>query len=214
MLQALRSRRRGGEGSMDRLESCDDARRKNRLKSAMTCMRIFLVLLFLLGHPSAQERAGRDDCGRPDDAEGVWEDLDSPKPAVREAARKRIEAQPFETWKSRAIGETRPWASIEALLALCHACAPSEGPALRPHLCESITTLRIEQMSAEQMLAAIRLTRLVCARFGKPTEDERQQMTDLWSRFVPPQTAEKQTPDQRKIASELKELLSSLAKAH
>ena len=176
-------------------------------------MRVLFVLLFLLGHPSARERARGEDRGRPDDTESAWADLDSPKPAVRDAARKRIEAQPLHTWKPRAIGETRPWASIEALLALCHACPLSEGPALRPHLCESITTLRIEQMSAEQTLAAIRLTRLVCSRFGEPTEDERRQMIDLWSRFVPPESAERQTPDQRKIAAELKELLSLLAAA-
>jgi len=173
-------------------------------------MRVLLVLFILLGHPSAQERARGEDRGRPDHAESAWADLDSPNPAVRDAARKKIEAQPFRVWKSRAIGETRPWASIEALLALCHACPPPEGAALRPHLCESITTLRIEQMSAEQTLAAIRLTRLVCTRFGEPTEDERQQMIDLWSRFVPQQAAEKQAPEQQKVTRELEGLLSLL----
>jgi hypothetical protein len=188
----------------------DDARRQNRLKSVMTCVRVLLVLLILLGHPSAQERARGEERGRSDDADGAWADLDSANPAVRDAARKKIEAQPFRVWKLRAIGETRPWASIEALLALCHACPVAEGPALRPHLCESITTLRIEQMSAEQTLAAIRLTRLVCTRFGEPTEDERQQMIDLWSRFVPPQAPGKQGQDEREITRELKELLSLL----
>jgi hypothetical protein len=180
----------------------------------MACARLLLVLLILLGHPLAPERAQGEDRGRADDADGAWADLDSPKPALRDAARKKIEARPFHAWKSRAMGETRPWASIEALLALCHACPFSEGPALRPHLCESITTLRIEQMSDEQTLAAVRLTRLVCTRFGEPTEDERQQMIDLWSRFVPPQSAERQTPNQRQITRELKELLSLLAAAH
>jgi hypothetical protein len=176
-------------------------------------MRLLLVMLLLLGHPSAQERAQDEDRGRSDNTESAWANLDSPKTEVRAAARKKIEAQPFGTWKSRAIGETRPWASIEALLALCHACQLSKGAALRPHLCEGITTLRIEEMSAEQMLAAVRLTRLVCTRFGKPTEDERQQMIDLWSRFVPPQTAEGEK-GRREIAGELKELLSLLAGAH
>ena len=180
----------------------------------MTCMRVLLVLFILLGHPSAQERARGEDRGRPDHAESAWADLDSPNPAVRDAARKKIEAQPFRVWKSRAIGETRPWASIEALLALCHACPPPEGAALRPHLCESITTLQIEQMSLDQTLSAIRLTRLVCTRFGEPTEDERQQMLDLWSRFAPPGSAETQTPFQRKLAGELKELLSLLGRGH
>ena len=180
----------------------------------MACARVLLVLLFLLGHPLAQERAQGEDRVRADDLESAWADLDSPKASVRDAARKKIEAEPFTSWKARAIGETRPWASIEALLALCHACPLSEGPALRPHLCESITTLRIEQMSNEQTLAAVRLTRLVCTRFGEPAEDERQQMIDLWSRFAPPQSPEKQTPNQRQITRELKELLSLLDSAH
>jgi len=180
----------------------------------MTWLRVFLILLVLRDHPSAQESARSEARGRPEDMDSAWADLDSPNPAAREAARKKIEAQPFQAWKSRAIGETRPWASLEALLALCHACPLSEGPALRPHLCESITTLQIEQMSLDQTLSAIRLTRLVCTRFGEPTEDERQQMLDLWSRFAPPGSAETQTPFQRKLAGELKELLSLLGRGH
>jgi hypothetical protein len=170
----------------------------------VTRLHVFLALLFLLSRASAQQG----------DVDAAWTNLDSSDASVRDAARKKIETEPLSSWRARAIGETRPWASIEALLALCHACPLSEGPALRPHLCESITTLRIEEMSAEQTLDAIRLTRLVCTRFGEPTEDERRQMIDLWSRFVPSPTAEKQTPDQRKIARELKELLSLLAAAH
>jgi hypothetical protein len=171
------------------------------------------ILLISLSFPVLRERAHGEDSGRSNDLENAWVNLDSLKPAARDAARREIEAQPFSTWKTRAIGETRPWASIEALLALCHACPLSEGAALRPNLCESITTLRIEQMTAEQTLAAIRLTRLVCTRFGKPTEDERQQMIDLWSRFIPSQPENKQTPDQRQITRELRELLSLLGGA-
>jgi hypothetical protein len=205
-----------------RAESRDDGR-QNRLQSAticllvvewvMTCLRVLIVLLMLLtlvGHPVAQEKVRAENRGRAADPENAWADLDSSEASVRDAARKIIEAQPFHTWKSRAIGETRPWASIEALLALCHACPLSEGAVLRPHLCEGITTLRIEQMTGEQLLAALRLTRLVCTRFGQPTEDERQQMIDLWSRFLPPPPENKQTPEQRGITRELRELLSLL----
>jgi hypothetical protein len=168
------------------------------------------ILLISLTLPAPREHAHAEDRGSSANLEAAWANLDSPKPAARDAARKEIEAQPLSTWKSRALGETRPWASIEALLALCHACPMSEGAALRPHLCEGITTLRIEQMTAGQTLAAIRLTRLVCTRFGEPTEDERQQMLDLWPRFLPSPPENKQTPDQRQITRELRELLSLL----
>ena len=115
----------------------------------------------------------------------AWPHLDSPESAIREAARLAIEAQPFETWKQRALDEKRTWASLEVLAALCHACPRTQAAELAPHLCEQITTLRIEDMDEAQFIAAIHLTRLVLTRLGPPTEDERQQMLDLWSRFAP-----------------------------
>lgn len=115
----------------------------------------------------------------------AWPHLDSPDAAIRVAARLVIEAQPFDTWKERALAEKNTSAALEAMLALVHACPPNQAAALAPHLCEGITTLRIEQMSAEQLLATIRLTGLVLTRLGPPTEDERHQMIDLWTRFFP-----------------------------
>ena len=92
----------------------------------MPCLRIFLALLFFPGCSPAQENARVED-RRPQDAtESAWVDLDSPTSSARDAARKKIEAQPLRVWKSRALAETRPWASIEALLALCQACPLSE----------------------------------------------------------------------------------------
>ena len=115
----------------------------------------------------------------------AWPYLDSPDSSIREAARKAVEAQPFETWKQRALDEKRTWASLEVLAALCHVCPRAQAADLAPHLCEQITTLQIEHMDEEQFLAALRLTRLVLTQLGPPTEDERQQMLDLWSRFSP-----------------------------
>ena len=194
----------------------DNAARGKRLDLLLMRIRLLPmipILLISLALPEPRERAHAEDRGSSANLEAAWANLDSPTRETRAAARRAIEAQPFSTWKSRALGETRPWASIEALLALCHACPMPEGADLRPHLCEGITTLRIEQMTAEQTLAAIRLTRLVCTRFGQPTDDERQQMIDLWSRFLPPPPENNQTPDQRQIARELRELLSLLGSA-
>ena len=182
---------------------------------------IVLALSILAGFTFAQG-GGSAAAKTPREIESAWRDLDSADATVRDAARRKIEAQPFETWKSRAIEETRPWASIEALRALCEACPRAEGPALRPHLCESITTLRIEQMSADQMMAAIRLTRLVCTRFGAPTEDERGQMLDLWTHLHAPAAPAKSSATgkdtdtasemAKRAAPELKELVSLLSK--
>ena len=131
----------------------------------------------------------------PKAVETAWPHLDSPDRFIRWAARTAIEFQPFESWKQRALGEKRTWASLEAMLALVRSCPKDQAKALSPHLCEGITTLPIEQMSEDQLLAAIRLTGLVFTRLGAPTEDERRQMTDLWTRFFPQQkTDAKDTP--------------------
>lgn len=115
----------------------------------------------------------------------AWPYLDSPDAALRLAARRAIERQPFAEWKARALEERNTWASIEALTALAEACPPEHAAELSPHLCEPITTLLFEHMDAAQQLATIRLTRLVFLRLGPVSEDERRQMLDLWSHLQP-----------------------------
>ena len=116
--------------------------------------------------------------------ETAWPHLDSPDRFIRWAARTAIEFQPVATWQQRALGEKRPWAALEAMLALTRCAKPD----VKAHLCEGITTLTLEQMSEEQQLAAIRLTGLVFTRLGAPTEDERRKLSDLWMRFFPAKT--------------------------
>jgi hypothetical protein len=119
--------------------------------------------------------------GGPATLETAWPFLDSEHAAIREAARQAIQAQPFETWKARAIEEKRTWASLEILRAVVESCPRDQKSQLSPHLCEQITTLRIEHMDEPQILAALRLTRLVFEGLGPVSEDERLQMLDLWS---------------------------------
>jgi hypothetical protein len=118
----------------------------------------------------------------------AWPYLDSSDCAVREVARKAVLAQPFDSWKQRALDEKKPWASLEALRALIEACPQTEAAALSPHLCEQITTLGIEQMNEAQQLAALQLTRQIFARLGPVSSDERTQMLDLWAHFPEPLT--------------------------
>jgi hypothetical protein len=118
----------------------------------------------------------------------AWPYLDSPDCAVREVARLAVEAQPFDSWKQRALDEKKPWASLEALRALIEACPKQDGADLSPHLCEQITTLGIEQMNEAQQLAALQLTRSIFAHLGPVSSDERTQMLDLWTHFPEPLT--------------------------
>jgi len=119
----------------------------------------------------------------------AWPYLDSPEAGLREAARKTVQAQPFADWKDRALEEKSTWASLEILRALTESCPRGEAAALSPHLCEQISTLRLEAMDPAQLRAAIRLTRLVFDRLGPVSEDERQQMVDTWSHLSPPADA-------------------------
>ncbi len=121
----------------------------------------------------------------PQALEKAWPHLDSPNRAIRTAARRAIMAQPFDSWKRRALDETRTQAALEALTALVEACPAAQADELRPHICEGLTTLHIEGMTAAQRLATVALTRRTFARLGGPTADERGQMTDLWMNFLP-----------------------------
>jgi len=142
--------------------------------------------------------------------DAAWPHLDSHDPFIRAAARVAIEWQPVETWQQRALDEKRPQANLEALLALAR-CGTAP---VKPHLCEGLTTLTLEQFSEEQLLSAIRISGLVFIRLGKPTPDEQRQMSDLWSHFFPAKTERLnrelsqllvylEAPDATKVAMEL-----------
>lgn len=118
----------------------------------------------------------------------AWPFLNSPDAKVREVGRIAVEAQPFDTWKQRALDEKKPWASLEALRALIEACPHAEAAELSPHLCEQIATLGIEQMSEAQQLAAVQSTRAMFVRLGPVSADERARMLYLWSHFPEPLT--------------------------
>lgn len=130
----------------------------------------------------------------------AWPYLDSTDCGVREVARLAVVAQPFDSWKQRALDEKKPWASLEALRALIEACPPGQVAALSPHLCEQITTLGIEQMSEAQQLAALQLTRLIFVRLGPVSADERTQMLDMWSHFPEPLTGRARAEVARLVA--------------
>ena len=149
------------------------------------------------GGMAAEELAGKSPLGWPVvTLEGAWMRLDSPQRSIRLAARKEIEAQPFATWYRKALGETRDWAGIEALYAVMEACPPEQAEEIRSHVCEGLTTLRIESMTTEQRRTAVHLTFFTATRHGRLSDDERAQMIDLWTQFLPvePQGEDQSTP--------------------
>lgn len=70
--------------------------------------------------------------GGPAALDTAWPFLDSEQAAIRGAAREAIQAQPFETWKARALEEKSTWASLEILRALVESCPRDQRAQLSP----------------------------------------------------------------------------------
>jgi putative heme-binding domain-containing protein len=103
---------------------------------------------------------------RPDAAaiDFAWPYLNSQDRYLRYAARIAVERQPVETWRERALTETRPTALIHALLALTRTAATETQPALLA----SLGRLRLDRLGEEEQLDALRVYELAFIRLGKP----------------------------------------------
>ncbi len=97
-----------------------------------------------------------------------FKELDSSDRFIRYAARAAIEHQDASLWIPRALNESRPWASIEALIAVARR-APAE---FRERALARFATLPIETMDEEHLLAALRSLELVLIRLGSPESED------------------------------------------
>lgn len=91
--------------------------------------------------------------------------LDSGDRFVRFTARALLEQQDPSLWLDRALAEQRPWASIEALIAVAR-CADSSQ---RDRALERFAALPVETLDLERRLASLRALELVLVRLGRPT---------------------------------------------
>ena len=123
-----------------------------------------------MDHPAA-ERArrirsrleqfhGREDPGAVEEA---WPHLASSDRALRYAARVAIERQDLAAWQDRALGETDPVASIQAMLAL----ARTGRPELREAVLGRLGRLPLEQLPEARLLEALRAYSLAFIRMGR-----------------------------------------------
>ena len=99
--------------------------------------------------------------------EFAWPHLDSPDRYISYAARIAIESQPLEAWQTRALSETRPNASLVALLALARVGPPE----VQPELLNSLERLSAASLDAQQQLNKLRVIEVSIARQGKPAQD-------------------------------------------
>jgi putative heme-binding domain-containing protein len=99
--------------------------------------------------------------------ETAWPHLDSSDRFIRYAARLAIERQPVEQWKAKALGESRPQAAMDALLAL----ARLGGSDAQRDLFASLAKFPLATLTKDLQLQKLRVIEVSMARQGKPTGD-------------------------------------------
>ncbi|MEI6873478.1 MAG: c-type cytochrome, partial [Verrucomicrobiota bacterium] len=97
----------------------------------------------------------------------AWPHLSSKDRFLRFAARVAVEKQPATLWSEKALAETDPQASVEALMAL----ARVGDPALQPKMLEALNRLDLRKVPADVRLPLLRAWQLVLTRTGKPAPE-------------------------------------------
>jgi hypothetical protein len=97
----------------------------------------------------------------------AWSNLSSKDRFLRFAARTAIERQPGAKWQEKALAETDPQASIEALIALARVGDKS----LQPKLIAALGRLDFSKLPKNLHLPYVRAWQLVFTRMGKPSPE-------------------------------------------
>lgn len=103
----------------------------------------------------------------PEAVDKAWPYLASKDRFIRFAAREAIERQPVEKWADKALAETNPQASIEALIALARVGDKS----LQPKLFVALGKLDFAKLPNDLQLPYLRAWQLAFTRMGKPAPD-------------------------------------------
>jgi putative heme-binding domain-containing protein len=122
----------------------------------------------------------------------LWPHLGSEDRYLRSAARLALEWQPVSEWRELALKETRPDASINALIALVRVSSrdpfhrktgdPVPDPALRAQVIAALDRIPWASLSEAQQLGLLRAYALTFIRLGAPEEPVRQRLA---ARFAP-----------------------------
>jgi putative heme-binding domain-containing protein len=101
----------------------------------------------------------------PERQDELWANLDHPDRWIRYAARRSLELLPPEEWGPRALRETNPAVSANALLALSRLA----GPGVQAAMFSRILGMPLAQMAEADQLAVLRTLSITLVRFGAPT---------------------------------------------
>jgi putative heme-binding domain-containing protein len=112
----------------------------------------------------------------------AWPYLGHADRTIRFAARVALEHQPVSSWQSKALAERgSPEAQLTALLALAR-CGDKaqQGPLL-----QSLSQLKVDQLTESQMLDALRVLGLCFIRMGEPDAQTARDVASVLNRFYP-----------------------------
>lgn len=111
----------------------------------------------------------------------AWPHLGHADRYVRWAARVALERQPSRLWAEKALAETHPQASIEALVALTR----MGDRALQPRIIDSLNRQNISRLSPEMQLQFLRNWQLIITRMGEPTPAVKQRLVAVLEPLFP-----------------------------
>lgn len=136
----------------------------------------------------------------PEAVKAAWPHLNSKDRNLRYAARIALEWQPVGLWRDRALAETRPQASITALIGLVRTSArdqfhrkptdPAVDPALSSQVLASLDRVQWKQLDDATRLELLRAYALTFIRLGKPDEAGRQRYIGKFDPLYPARSRE------------------------
>jgi len=116
----------------------------------------------------------------------AWPHLNHADRFVRYAARIAVEHQPVESWQQRALDETRPHATITAMVAL----ARTGDKSLQPKMLEALGRVSWASLNHQQKLELLRAYALTFIRMGRPDEATAKRLAEKFSPLYPANTPE------------------------
>ncbi|MFQ5732221.1 MAG: c-type cytochrome [Planctomycetaceae bacterium] len=114
----------------------------------------------------------------------IWKNLGHEDRFIRYAARLALEHVPVKLWQERALAETDPETSIQAIIAL----ARQGEKSLQPKAVAALGRLKFAVLSETQQLSALRAYALVFIRLGRPDAVDAAKIARMLDPFYPAKT--------------------------
>lgn len=116
--------------------------------------------------------------------EKAWEHLGHEDRNIRFAARIALEHQPLDEWRKKALEETDPAKSLNALLALCRNGTEDD----QISVIQSLSRVSRPNQAEEDSLAALRVLELSFIRLGEPSDAVRDAVANALRDAFPAQS--------------------------